>query len=201
MPRPNADELRALGLFLEPDFFTTELCRELRLNFNKEPAQPANIFIDGTVTTDPSVRRAECRHLVAVLRANVCSRLDAILPAVAKHYEISLIDYEAPQIVRYSTGGFFRPHIDNALSGDGPAELNHRKVSCVAFLNSSGSSSDGFIGGALAFFGLGERPSYDHYKTFLYPVEGLLVAFRSNVYHEVLPVMAGERFTLVTWFG
>jgi SM-20-related protein len=201
MPRSNLDELRALGLFLAPEFFAAELCHELRLTIEKVPAQPASIFVDGVVTADPGVRRADCYDLAAgPLRVNVCSRLDAILPAVAKHYEVPLTGYEAPQIVRYSTGGFFRPHVDNAPSSDGPAELRRRKVSCVAFLNSSTNSSEGFVGGALAFFRLAEQPSCDNSKTFLYPVTGLLVAFRSDVYHEVLPVMANERFALVTWF-
>jgi SM-20-related protein len=30
---------------------------------------------------------------------------------------------------------------------------------------------------------------------------GLLVAFRSDTVHEVLPVTHGERFTVVSWFN
>jgi predicted 2-oxoglutarate/Fe(II)-dependent dioxygenase YbiX len=34
----------------------------------------------------------------------------------------------------------------------------------------------------------------------LYPEPNLLVAFRSETFHEVLPVAAGVRWTLATWF-
>jgi SM-20-related protein len=30
--------------------------------------------------------------------------------------------------------------------------------------------------------------------------EGLLIAFRSDLLHEVTPVTHGERYTLVSWF-
>jgi SM-20-related protein len=204
VPRSNLDVLRTLGLFLIPDFFPTTLCRELRLAVERWPAEAAYIFAEGVASVDERVRRAEsCDISEAAPSISVCDRLKAVLPTIATHFGVPLTSYEPPQIVRYRVGGYYRPHVDASRSSAGPAVLRHRTVSCVVFLNGSEDAADNanFVGGALAFFRLVEPPTFDNCKTFLYPVSGLLVAFRSSIYHEVLPVIAGERFTLVTWFG
>jgi SM-20-related protein len=199
----NIEELRELGLFLVPDFFSAGICRQLRNACNVSSVKHAHILISGVATVDTKVRHAECCDIHDhVLNTCVDNRLKSVLPAAAKHYAVELTNYESPQIVRYPAGGFYRPHIDSCWVNSGPTTPSVRKISCVVFLNGSGRSTDNasFVGGSLAFFKLAEDPSEDNCKTLLYPALGLLVAFRSNVYHEVLPVMAGERFSLVTWF-
>jgi SM-20-related protein len=199
----NLDELRRLGLFLVPGFFPLELCRGLCRAANAQRAKAAPIMLHGVITVDSSVRHAGCYNILEdELDINIGDRLSSTLPTIADHFEVSLTDYEVPQIVRYPVGGFYRPHIDSAPASCGNTSLSGRKISCVVFLNSSAKWADNgsFVGGALAFLKLVESPTWGDCKTLLYPVSGLLVAFRSNVYHEVLPVMAGERFTFVTWF-
>jgi SM-20-related protein len=200
MTREKLEELRGLGLFLAPDFFSPDLCEALRHACDAASTEAASILVNGVATVDSSVRHAETSEILdRDLSARAGNRLGSILPTAAKHYGVKLTDYEAPQIVRYRAGRFYRPHIDNDGAESG---TSRRKVSCVVFLNSSGRSTDnaGFVGGALAFFRLAEDPTEDNCKTLLYPTAGLLVAFKSSLYHEVLPVVAGERFTLVTWF-
>ena len=203
MPRSNLEALRALGLFLHEDFLASGACRSLCVDAWAGASEAATIISGSDVVVDPSVRRAECFDITeAQLREDVHRQLDAVLPKLAAHYGVALSGYEAPQVVRYPPGGFYRPHTDSDERSHGSAEAYRRKVSCVVFLNGSGPSTrdTSFAGGALAFFRLAERPTSENCKTFLYPEPNLLVAFKSGVYHEVLPVLAGFRWTLVTWF-
>ncbi len=196
-------QLGELGLLLVPDFFSAGLCRQLSDACDAQSRESASILINGAAAVDPKVRRAECCDIDDnVLSGKVKERLDFGLRQAARHYAVDLVDYEVPQIVRYPAGGFYRAHIDCEKAEPGRTRTQARKVSCVVFLNSSGQSNDvqGFTGGALAFFGLTKDPTSENYKTLLYPQQGLLVAFRSDLYHEVMPVTAGNRFTLVTWF-
>jgi predicted 2-oxoglutarate/Fe(II)-dependent dioxygenase YbiX len=203
MPLSNLEELRVLGLFLHEDFLPSGACRRLCIDAQAGAPEAATITRGSDVVVDPSIRRAECFDITeAKLRADVHRQLDAILPKLAAHYGVALSGFEKPQVVRYPAGGFYRPHTDSDEGSHGSAEACRRKVSCVVFLNGSGSSTEDvrFAGGALAFFRLAERPTSENCKTFLYPETNLLVAFKSGVYHEVCAILAGFRWTLVTWF-
>ena len=56
-------------------------------------------------------------------------------------------------------------------------------------------------GGSLTFYGLMKAPGMEKAGMPLAPEAGLLVAFRSDIMHEVNPVTRGERYTLVSWFA
>ncbi|HET6851381.1 MAG TPA: 2OG-Fe(II) oxygenase, partial [Pyrinomonadaceae bacterium] len=76
--------------------------------------------------------------------------------------------------------------------------LRIRRISIVVFLNGSSTEpqADCFCGGALTFY-----DEKDATRSFdLSGETGLLVAFRADTFHEVLPVTSGERFTIITWF-
>ena len=89
--------------------------------------------------------------------------------------------------MRYETGDFFVRHQDGNTDEQEFDHLRIRRISIVVFLN------DSFAGGSLSF--------YDATTTFALPGEtGLLVAFKAETVHEVLPVTGGERFTVISWF-
>ena len=194
------DELRSLGLFLKADFLDRDLCATLRQAGAAQCIEPASILVNGNAAVDSRIRHAETADIRdRGLDAEIRCHLESIMPAISKQYGTDLAHYEDPQIIRYQPGGFYRPHIDD----DERTGMVRRKVSCVVFLNTSGrSAGDGvFTGGALSFFRLPSNVTEENCRTLLYPTTGLLVAFKSSVYHEVLPVLEGERFTLVTWFS
>jgi predicted 2-oxoglutarate/Fe(II)-dependent dioxygenase YbiX len=58
----------------------------------------------------------------------------------------------------------------------------------------------GYNGGKLILYGLIPTPDWEHYGFPVTAETGLLIAFRSDIFHEVTPVTAGERFTIVSWF-
>lgn len=133
-------------------------------------------------------------------RAEVKRRSDVIIEgALERHLLITLMPRLAPEIERVFSfdkewgfekfrigcyeaedAGFFRAHRDN------PSEaLRHRHFAASFNLN------DGYEGGYLRF------PEYghDHYA----PPKGGVLIFSCGLLHEVVPVTAGRRFTLLTF--
>jgi len=74
-------------------------------------------------------------------------------------------------------------------------------VAAIIFLNGEGdpSASDAYRGGALTLYGLFEQSDAETLGFPLEAEEGLLITFPTDVMHEVRPVEAGERYTVVTW--
>jgi SM-20-related protein len=93
---------------------------------------------------------------------------------------------------------FFVAHQDG---NTGPVNLDTdrtRRISVSIFLNhqSATAEPDTFGGGALVFsdWRSGKRQAAQ--------VEtGMMVAFHSEVTHEVTPVTHGDRFAIISWYG
>ncbi len=108
--------------------------------------------------------------------------------------------WEGPQFLVYRPGDFFRPHRDRAVEPEDDV-TKRRRISIVVFLNGTGETilPETFDGGALTFYGLLDDPRL---RAVGYPLRaetGLLVAFRSDILHEVTPVSRGERHSVVAW--
>ena len=80
--------------------------------------------------------------------------------------------------------------------------IHGRRVSVVIFLNrqSQEPAEDTYGEGNLTFYGLLEGPQWEKCAFPLNAEPGLLIAFPSDVWHEVKPVSHGRRMTVVTWF-
>ena len=134
------------------------------------------------------------------LRSEVKRRSDVVIEgALERHLLITLMPRVSPEIEhvhafdkewtfeKFRVGcydakdaGFFRPHRDN------PSEaLSHRQFAASFNLN------DGYEGGYLRF------PEYgiDHYA----PPKGGVLIFSCGLLHEVVPITAGQRYTLLTF--
>jgi len=96
------------------------------------------------------------------------------------HYDLPLSNNEPMGLLKYSDGAEYRVHWDS-----GP--VDGRVLSYVAYMN------DGYEGGELEFPLLGYTYT---------PQAGDLLLFPSNyIYrHAAKPVMAGTKYSLVTWF-
>ncbi|MBD2840856.1 Fe2+-dependent dioxygenase [Erythrobacter rubeus] len=84
-------------------------------------------------------------------------------------------------------GGFYGPHVDNAIMGQGDARMRS-DISFTLFL----SSPDSYEGGELVVYTDGLT------QTAKAPA-GNLVLYPSSSIHEVKPVTAGERIVCVGW--
>jgi predicted 2-oxoglutarate/Fe(II)-dependent dioxygenase YbiX len=134
---------------------------------------------------DHRVRRVTKIDAPAEIAHALDRALGAVQPRLEEHFGVALTRFEPPQFLRYQTGDFFVAHQD----GNTPLihdDTMNRRVSAIVFLSDAGD----YDGGALRFQNGGDAPV----------VQGSLLAFRSELTHEVTPVERGERLTVVTWY-
>jgi SM-20-related protein len=133
-----------------------------------------------------AARRATRVEASDDVRAAVSELLEGLRPRAAEHFGRPLDDCEEPQFLRYGPGDYFVAHQD----GNTPLihdDSRFRKVSVVLFLSDPATE---FEGGLLRLHGIRD----------LAPAPGTLVAFPAETTHEVTPVTAGERLSVVSWY-
>ena len=107
-------------------------------------------------------------------------------------YGVEISESEIPQILSYSIGGHYCPHIDGESLWKTPDDeliwkkSTERDLSMVFYLN------DDFEGGDFIFPDL---------KVRVRPEPGMMVCFPSNHHykHGVEPVTKGKRYSIVCW--
>jgi SM-20-related protein len=138
-----------------------------------------------SAAVQPLMRRVTKLEAPESIRTLVRTLLADAQPQLAEHFQISVTRFEEPQFLRYVEGDFFVAHQD----GNTPVirdDSMHRRISVSLFL----SDPADYAGGALVFRDAGAAPC----------ARGTLLAFRSELTHEVRPVERGERYTVVTWY-
>lgn len=182
------DPVAHFGLFLNRSFLDAESCAKLLVEVNSSPTTQAPVYIEGTEgNIHQDVRKTTSLHPSNETFSEMWNRLFQQKALLEEHFGVTLEDCERPQFLRYEKGDFFVRHQDGNTHQLDFDHLRVRRISIVVFLN------EGFSGGALKF--------HDDPTTFdLLGETGLLVAFRADVFHEVIPVTSGERFTMITWF-
>jgi predicted 2-oxoglutarate/Fe(II)-dependent dioxygenase YbiX len=209
--------LQRLGLFVQKDFLSTQLCEQMLNGIRSAETAPVmvvsvNALSVGTATRtqtaaqtaaaselDPHQRVTEQIKPSATLECLIRERLFAIQPTLEQHFSQPLKGYQDPLFYRYNPGGFFATHRDCIDTPDAPDFLRTRRISIIIFLNAMSKEpmSRHYSGGALTFYGLMNDPRYGFPMT---GTPGMLIAFRSDISHEVQMVTAGERYTVVSWF-
>ena len=196
------ETLTALGLFVRRGLIEPDLCRRLRKEARRAMQVKATISGDnGVVLVDERTRRTKRAEISDTAAALAHARLAGVRDEISRHFELELTGTQQPQFLLYRRGDFFRPHQDNSRAGTLDDEIRLRQVSVVAFLSDQTRlpRPDTFCGGELRFFMLDPRATPANARTAVRGEAGLVVAFRSDTFHEVAPVTAGERYTVVTW--
>ena len=117
---------------------------------------------------------------------------DTVREIINPFYGVEIYQSEVPQILSYSIGGHYQPHVDGESLWRAPnGELiwkksTDRDLSMVLYLN------DDYEGGDFIFPDL---------KIRVRPEPGMLVCFPSNHHykHGVEPVTRGKRYSIVCW--
>jgi predicted 2-oxoglutarate/Fe(II)-dependent dioxygenase YbiX len=190
--------LASIGVRVFDDVLDPSLLAELAEAMAVGVAQPALVYsaADGE-RVDEAIRRTREVQVPAALAQRVRSVLADVVAEMAPPFEPPLVAPAELQFLRYGPGDLFIAHQD-VLDGD---RFAPRRLSLVLFVNDASrgaSSGTAYDGGALLFrafdddeaggFGLG-----------LEQKAGRLVTFPSSLWHEVKPVTAGVRFTVVGW--
>jgi SM-20-related protein len=200
---PTSTFFASLGLFVVKDFFDAELCARIRSELRVATGSPGRIYKRGTVLIDEKKRSTKRVEVDAPTMSCVEERLQSLKPALESHFHLVLTGCETPQFLVYREGDFFRQHLDQAPEPDDPQYLQERRVSMVVFLNGQAEEPgpDSYCGGSLKLYGLIDDPLWKACGFPLIGEPGLLVAFRSDVLHEVEAVTHGERYSIVSWFS
>lgn len=188
------------NLFLLRNFLDAPTCAQLIEEMCTAPITQAPVYIAGSEgTIHEDVRKTTSSHPVEETTTLIQDLMFAQKSALEAHFGFSLTDCERPQFLRYQPGDFFVRHQDGNTDTLEFDHLRIRKISLIAFLNDYAAEpkENCYSGGALSFYDTKE-PAADSFP--LLGEVGLLVAFRADTYHEVLPVTSGNRFTIISWF-
>lgn len=199
---PNADFFRRLGLFVLPQFLEAEVCERLRAEVASARQSPATVRAGAAAyDVDETTRKTALAEVSPGSTSLVEQRVLALKPELESHFGVSLAGCQPLQFLVYKEGDFFRAHRDSAAEHDAAEFSRRRQVSVVIFLN--GESDDGrpdtYSGGALTFYGVFGNERGKQVGLPLVGEPGLLIAFGTDVVHEVTAVTRGERYTITTW--
>ncbi len=180
-------------MFRQPGFLTRDECQLVQQAMDDGTVEEAEVLKDG-IHRRPLVRNASLVDPAEPVIELVESRIETCRDLIGNALRQALGGREGAGFIRYPSGGFYRAHRDRGTDAQWP-DAARRAASVVIFLNSSrhGAQEGEFDGGLLRLF-LSEG------DVDVRPEAGLLVAFPSDVLHEVTEVDGGTRDTIVDWF-
>jgi predicted 2-oxoglutarate/Fe(II)-dependent dioxygenase YbiX len=161
-------------------------CRAVRAAIDRGETEAAEVLSGDAAVVD-AARRAVHVTVDDETLARISSCLDEQRDTVAAYFDVRLVAREGVGLVRYGAGGFYRPHRDRADMASWPA-ASRRCITVILFLNAD------FDGGLLRLL-----PD-DAEDVEVLPEEGMLVAFPSDLGHEVTTIIRGTRDVVVDWF-
>ena len=170
--------------FTKPGFLDAATCGRVRIAMSAGSSEPAEV-LHADVALDRGSRHASSVEVDHLTLERVEHGLEKQRGEIGRWFGLLPGEREGAGFLRYGAGGFYRPHRDRAASAAWPAAAK-RRIAVVVFLSAD------LYGGALRLI---EPDSIE-----IPPQEGLLVAFRADVLHEVLPVESGTRDVVVDWF-
>jgi SM-20-related protein len=179
----------APDVFIAPDFIEPVVCADLIADARRSSAVPAKVTkAKGRV--DLEMRRTSRLFVSAEKEQQINRYLQELKPRLEIHFQIELSGVESFQFLLYRQGDFYKRHTDRNDRLDTPDYIKARRASIVIFLNDETIS---YTGGTLAVWS-GAEPNRVQGET------GKVVAFRSELMHEVEPVQSGERYSIVSWY-
>ncbi|MEO6723815.1 MAG: 2OG-Fe(II) oxygenase [Blastocatellia bacterium] len=199
---PDAGFFTQLGLVAIINFLDTELCESFRVEMESAVDFPATVRAGREDVVDETVRRVSKVKVSPESKLLLDARLREVQPEMERHFGVTLRGFEKPQFLVYREGCFYTPHQDSTDDDEAEDYFKQRKVSVVIFLNDESDTAqrDSYGGGRLTFYGLLKDPLWEKCGLPLIGEAGLLIAFLSDVTHEVKPVIHGTRYSIVTWF-
>jgi predicted 2-oxoglutarate/Fe(II)-dependent dioxygenase YbiX len=187
-------------LFIQ--FFSEERCGQILSELQRAPRNPAPVYAGSEVgVVDNRVRKVAVLTPTIDIVTQVTERLLELREEIGTHFKITLEKLEQPQFLRYQTGDYFVAHQDGNTGMLRSEREQRRKISVIVFLNgqSDSETSGSFGGGSLVFSDY--HPARQSKRFSLGAEPGMLVAFPAETTHEVTPVTAGERYSIVSWYG
>ena len=187
-------------ILIRPNVINPQGLQEIRQHIESSPAEDLSVFdaekTNQTGKTSWMVDK-QTRDTQIVPMNHLYPKIEELFKNTVREiinpfFQIEVSSSEIPQILSYSVGGHYRPHIDGEGIWVTPKgekiwkKSTDRDLSIVFFLN------DDFEGGDFIFPDL---------KVRVRPEPGMMVCFPSNHHylHGVEPVTKGKRYSIVSW--
>jgi predicted 2-oxoglutarate/Fe(II)-dependent dioxygenase YbiX len=179
----------APDVFITANFIEPAVCADLIADAKRSSAIPAQVTkAHGRVDRD--MRRTSRLFVSAEKEQQINRYLQELKPRLETHFQIPLVGVESFQFLLYREGDFYKRHADKNDRPDTPAYIKARRVSIVIFMDDETVS---YTGGTLTIWTLA-GPIRVQGET------GKVVAFLSELMHQVEPVESGERNSIVSWY-
>ncbi len=195
--------LKRLGLYFREGFLTTVECADLSRLMTATAGHASSVYgRASSAERKIGTRRTSSIDLDASRDLEMQARFTACRDDLARHFSVALSEHEPPQYLVYREGSYYRPHRDRRALPETPADEGDRRVSAVVFLSQPDTAgSADYAGGELRFFDLIDAPEWRGIGLVCDAAPGLLIAFPSDVVHDVSEVTRGCRCTIATWFS
>ena len=184
------------NVFIAKNFLQSDVCRELRIEAEKCVALPAQVT-KATSRVDVKMRQTSRLSFSAATEDLINNLFRQLKPQLEEYYDVKLYGFEKFQLLLYCAGDFYKRHADRNDKPESPHYIKARRISVVLFLGNEDQADgpDSYTGGTLVVWD-------DSLDT---PVRiegeaGKLIAFPSDLVHEVEPVTSGKRYSIVNWF-
>lgn len=183
-----------VGLFMFPNYMDSATVKEI-LDFVKaQPDKPLMILDESSTADKLNISDSPVRVTGYIELGDMRQRItdivrECFIDLAHRCLNVELDWFEAPDIMRYRSGGFYKGHADSenydAKAGQWKKIID-RDLSLLLYLN------DDFEGGELSFYGL-------RYQ--IWPRPGAAVMFPSDhrFVHQAEKVTKGERYAIVSW--
>lgn len=177
-------------VLLIPRVFDPAYCRYLIDYFESQGGEEGNTVrvVDGNIVRQPN-SAAKRRHDLSITDDGMIATLGElmgrrVLRELHRAFQVKMSFVEEFKLGRYdaSDAGFFRAHRDNTT----PA-TKHRRFAMTLNLN-----SEAYEGGELRF------PEFS--DTLYKPPTGGAIVFSCTLMHEVVPMLSGSRYALLSFF-
>src|SRR4029434_8240812 len=99
----------ALRIFVAERAMDEATCRRVQAAMDVGVREPSEV-IEGDMTLEEDVRRASHVEVPPVIFELIDAHLDAQRQAIATFFEWQLDGREGVNLLRYETGGFYKPH-------------------------------------------------------------------------------------------
>src|SRR5215208_4599988 len=185
---PDVSFFNNFGLLGKQGFLSAQECQALRDEISQASISSASIREEGSeYGVDEGKRKTRWAEVSPEVSGRVVDRLTGLLPEVARQLGVELSGVQNPQFLMYREGDFFRRHRDSNPEADAAKFARERQVSAVVFLNgeSSEPAPDSYEGGALTLYGLMEDRDGVAIGLPVTGQTGSLIAFPSDMVHEV----------------
>jgi predicted 2-oxoglutarate/Fe(II)-dependent dioxygenase YbiX len=188
-------------------FLDAELCQSLILESRSSQYRQAQVYFTFNEETEPlldtSRRNVRDMKVSKETRSLIAERLMVFKPSLEAHFGVKLTKCERPAFLYYTVGGLYMAHTDSSDEPGCPEGVRNRQVTAILFLNEQANSdhAEGYHGGSLVIYTPDYGVDSDDPGVRILGKAGSLVAFRSNLFHEIQPITAGERFSIITWFS